>query len=364
MQYYNVIILVVEASLFMMLSIVLSNRTLNKVKKTAFCIVFILIMVAASCEWIGEIINGYSGTVRSLHLFVKFLELSITPIFPVVYAKNIFYIPQSSKKKKTLEYLPIILLVIHTTLEFFSIFFGYIFEVDASGVYHHSNFYFIYLLALILSAAYFFTKLFMFSKYYQNPNFQVLLMIIAFLFLGVTIQFIYPSLRTTWLTVAVASVFTYIYYSAVMMNIDHLTKLLNQGCFKSVIENNTSYITIITFDIDHFKMINDTFGHPYGDRVLFIIAKVIKEVYSNNYNYCYRTGGDEFSVISTYNYSKDEIDKLNLKFKNRIDEIRKTEPQLPSVSIGCAINKSPEEAIYDADERMYANKVLSHASDT
>jgi two-component system cell cycle response regulator len=84
---------------------------------------------------------------------------------------------------------------------------------------------------------------------------------------------------------------------------DDLTKAFNKRYFQDRIESEYAYAirhnlatTLITFDIDHFKMVNDTHGHPGGDHVLAQIAKVIiatirvEDVFA-------RVGGEEFAVI-------------------------------------------------------------------
>ncbi|HEY0711372.1 MAG TPA: diguanylate cyclase, partial [Polyangia bacterium] len=84
---------------------------------------------------------------------------------------------------------------------------------------------------------------------------------------------------------------------------DDLTKAFNKRYFQDRIESEYAYAirhnlatALITFDIDHFKQVNDTHGHPGGDHVLAQISKVIlatirvEDVFA-------RVGGEEFAVI-------------------------------------------------------------------
>ncbi len=83
---------------------------------------------------------------------------------------------------------------------------------------------------------------------------------------------------------------------------DELTNLYNRKGLKEFLakhlpmKENTS-ISIILADIDKFKLINDTYGHDYGDLVIENFAKVIQEQCKNN-EMCVRYGGDEFLIIS------------------------------------------------------------------
>ena len=55
-------------------------------------------------------------------------------------------------------------------------------------------------------------------------------------------------------------------------------------------------LSIIMFDIDHFKTINDSYGHDTGDMVLSNVARIVEEVI-REYDYAFRMGGDEFLLL-------------------------------------------------------------------
>ena len=85
---------------------------------------------------------------------------------------------------------------------------------------------------------------------------------------------------------------------------DHLTGLFNRRAFadaaKERIEKSIEqqwHASIIIFDIDHFKLINDRYGHPTGDHVLSEIAKIAQSVCRSTDTVC-RYGGEEFIVIA------------------------------------------------------------------
>ena len=85
--------------------------------------------------------------------------------------------------------------------------------------------------------------------------------------------------------------------------IDDLTKLYNRGYFFEILsakinacKNAGSFFYLIIFDIDHFKGINDTCGHVFGDQVIAAVAKTVQNVMRLN-SYIGRYGGDEFMLI-------------------------------------------------------------------
>ncbi len=146
--------------------------------------------------------------------------------------------------------------------------------------------------------------------------------------------------------------------------IDTLTGLLNKGAITSIVteyakKNNSG--TLILFDLDNFKRVNDTKGHPEGDRLLKLFGKTIKELFRVE-DYVARFGGDEFAVFICRQMSDEElVEKLDIVI-NKIREVLKeyyTEFHI-SVSIGAgrlSNNINSFEDLYAiADERLYKAK--------
>lgn len=88
-------------------------------------------------------------------------------------------------------------------------------------------------------------------------------------------------------------------------NIDTLTGLLNRNSLEREMDHlvklyvqNDQPLSLILIDIDHFKNVNDNYGHPIGDLVLKQLANIL--VYSTqNAGKVYRWGGEEFLILST-----------------------------------------------------------------
>ena len=84
---------------------------------------------------------------------------------------------------------------------------------------------------------------------------------------------------------------------------DSLSGLLNRRAFDEVIELEMSrffktenVFTVLALDIDHFKKINDTYGHPAGDKVIQRISKVCQSMFGK-VGHVARTGGEEFTIL-------------------------------------------------------------------
>lgn len=84
---------------------------------------------------------------------------------------------------------------------------------------------------------------------------------------------------------------------------DALTGILNRRSFQSIfdveLERCNRYgkvFSFIIFDIDHFKKVNDTFGHKTGDRVLKTVAESVQGILRKTDKLC-RVGGEEFGIV-------------------------------------------------------------------
>ncbi|NNJ44954.1 MAG: GGDEF domain-containing protein [Sulfurovum sp.] len=55
-------------------------------------------------------------------------------------------------------------------------------------------------------------------------------------------------------------------------------------------------LSVMIFDVDHFKQINDNFGHDAGDYILKSVGIIVKDII-REYDYAYRIGGDEFLLL-------------------------------------------------------------------
>jgi diguanylate cyclase (GGDEF)-like protein len=84
---------------------------------------------------------------------------------------------------------------------------------------------------------------------------------------------------------------------------DPLTGLFNRRHIEWVLpgeikraERHGSPLSVLTMDLDHFKLINDRFGHPMGDRVLIEFARLLNRILRVG-DTCARVGGEEFTVV-------------------------------------------------------------------
>lgn len=145
---------------------------------------------------------------------------------------------------------------------------------------------------------------------------------------------------------------------------DSLTGLYNRGTLfrrmESTLRHSGSHVRhiMILIDLDHFKNLNDTFGHQYGDKVLQRVASAIRSCCRDE-DVCSRIGGDEF-VVFIRNMPLDVDVKGKLEALKQAISLPDEEGHIITASIGAALY--PEDgrdaaALYNkADESMYHAK--------
>ena len=141
---------------------------------------------------------------------------------------------------------------------------------------------------------------------------------------------------------------------------DALTGLFNRGAYDLLMESaDTEHMALILVDVDHFKEVNDTYGHAVGDRVLKRVADVLRSSFRSVDILC-RIGGDEFAVVMTR--VNGSMKQLVLNKFNRINELlQHPKDDLPpiSLSVGVAFSdrENPQGDIFrDADAALYKVK--------
>ena len=142
--------------------------------------------------------------------------------------------------------------------------------------------------------------------------------------------------------------------------VDSLTGLFNRRSFdvrlRQEIERakrSSSTLAVLMVDIDNFKAINDTQGHPAGDVVLQDVANVLRSVV-RVFDFCARYGGDEFAIVMP-NSDRASTSAAAGRIRQRISMGGTT------VSVGAATLRATdtaEEILQRADDSLYRAKAI------
>lgn len=155
-----------------------------------------------------------------------------------------------------------------------------------------------------------------------------------------------------------------------LVYIDELTSLYNRRFFEEhlVVEfararRHGLYLSLVLMDLDNFKQINDTYGHPAGDEVLRTVGRILRH-HSRREDFPCRYGGDEFTIILPLTPKRGAI-----LYAERIQATLQAAPlryqgeEIPLLaSLGISTYPTDAEALHTAqllhlaDQRLYRAK--------
>ncbi|NWF94484.1 MAG: diguanylate cyclase [Syntrophaceae bacterium] len=143
---------------------------------------------------------------------------------------------------------------------------------------------------------------------------------------------------------------------------DDLTGLYNHRHFFKTLEaelvrmkRQKTSLSLLMFDLDHFKRYNDVYGHLEGDRVLKKVGEIVRNSIRHNVDSGYRYGGDEFTAL-LIGATLDQALAIAERIRSSIEQVGF---QDITVSVGLAEyreNFSLERFVKSADDAMYVAK--------
>lgn len=130
-------------------------------------------------------------------------------------------------------------------------------------------------------------------------------------------------------------------------NTDFLTGLHNRRYFYEYVSQYRAdqRVTLIYLDLDHFKQVNDTYGHQAGDQALILTAQIMENCFQDAF--IARLGGDEFLITLLGVYTIQDAEQRSLKMQRQMHEAFEKNQRFHglSVSIGIAQTEDPSENI-------------------
>ena len=143
---------------------------------------------------------------------------------------------------------------------------------------------------------------------------------------------------------------------------DPLTNLYNRRFLNEFMERelalarrNQKPLAVVMLDLDHFKQLNDQFGHQFGDSVLQRVADILAVTFTRGQ--VYRFGGDEFACLFPLEDKAELVNNLNRLLDTiRLQQWREKQCRV-TLSIGIAIGpKLPQKLFESADAALYRSK--------
>lgn len=156
-----------------------------------------------------------------------------------------------------------------------------------------------------------------------------------------------------------------------MANTDGLTGLFNERFFSEVLrkkEKARQPFVLYYLDLDHFKPVNDTYGHEVGDQLLQKIGFRLQSCIRSG-DYAFRIGGDEFALIVSADFTEQQCVRMSERIRELLCSPVELDSRKIRVGVSCGYAKFPSDC-QDAsgvrilaDHRMYEEKKRHHAED-
>jgi diguanylate cyclase (GGDEF)-like protein len=157
-------------------------------------------------------------------------------------------------------------------------------------------------------------------------------------------------------------------FTAQLATMDDLTLLSNRRGFEALAQHALNFCkrtgkpaSMLFFDLNDFKNINDTFGHSAGDQALVVFADVLRNTFRDS-DVIGRLGGDEFVALLTDTTSAGSMDLLG-RLKQTIDSLNRKARNGYDIRYSAGLieydvekHSSIDNLIADADKAMYADK--------
>ncbi len=351
-DYYNAIVFIAVCAQIIMIGVIAVDILLHPISKKGFMLTFLALIVVTLAEWLSVHVGNLEAQNRALQSLFMYIVLMIIPVIPVFLSISIL----EFKNKWILFGLLIInmLLLLRSAID------GSVFYINDDNVFVYGVLYPVFGVIYLICFVQLFINMYKFSKECQMANSYALILIGIAALSGNAIQIIRSQVLVIWIAATMMAIMTYIYYTAVNNQLDKLTHTFKRRCYENMLVNIDYDATVVLFDLNDFKNVNDKEGHLVGDYVLSTIGGLIKDTYNKD-GLSYRTGGDEFCVVLKRNGRF--VEELNEDFLRKLDKARSEDERISKVALGYAHFKASEDNILDvieiADKMMYEDKNAS-----
>lgn len=196
----------------------------------------------------------------------------------------------------------------------------------------------------------------------SNQAQQIFICFFMLPILGMIVQLFNSRLYFSWTSVVLGILVAYIFLETQATEEDHLTKLYNRESYEMYVDHlmeSSQSFTIILFDLNFFKNVNDTYGHIAGDKTLVAFGQVLKQVFDKK-ALVSRLGGDEFVVVTKEEQISENYKEAIFKRLQKYNE-----PYIKQLSFSSGLTKkndveSIEQLYKQADNSLYEEKRLFH----
>ena len=318
-------------------------------------------MEAASYTLDGQVFPGARllNYIANSYLYAVNLLL---PFLVMVYVDLGLY---GDTKRIWKHYKPqIIIGIVMYTATFVNYFIPISYYITEANVYERRPLSYVYYIVILY---YCLTGIYTTWRYEKENGAKAFFNVKMFLFpilIGAGLQFAFYGLSLAWLSAAIGLVGLYMMQQNEVAYIDSLVETYNRQYLNYILSawiTRGNTFTGVMLDIDHFKGINDRFGHSEGDRALKTVADILKQSVTDH-EWVFRFAGDEF-IILKMSSSSDGLTTYMDNVSHRIEAYNHEDHPYPiELSYGASyFDKGDIDSFMkEMDENMYRMKMEHH----
>jgi diguanylate cyclase (GGDEF)-like protein len=266
--------------------------------------------------------------------------------------------------------------VITSVIVFCSPFNGWVYYISGDNRYHRGPFLWILfaagLLYAVVNTVIIVREMVHPAMSREKGTYMALLLFPLPPIIGNILQLRFNGLSIVWICMAITLLILFVDLQNDLLSRDAVTGLYNRRQANTQLtweiqhlRQSSDFLFVAMVDVDHFKLINDEYGHITGDRALSAVGEILRRSCRKN-DFISRFGGDEFLITGHIRDESDTAIILNritesTAKKNRTEDL----PCTLSLSIGTAVFSrssvmTMDSVINEADERMYEAKKANH----
>ena len=330
------------------------------------------ILYVAMVLLIFETPSRYDGLVTSYYPIFNqvgnFMLFLFSPILPSLWFIIVYsQIFDKELPSKRVVWTLLSANILHLSLILASQFFGWVYSIDASNIYHRGPLFFA---SPLLTISLLLASLILVVVQHKRITRNILIPFLIFpipALLGVGLQAVTYGIDFSLKGLVIAILIYFIFVLTHQMTIDYLTGVYNRKgldeylkkLYRNLLVNKN--FTVIMLDLDDFKSVNDRFGHAAGDHALKSTVQLIKSSL-NQGDFVGRYGGDEFFIIfenQTLQQVQPRIEALQHAFRSfnqNQEQSYRLHYSLGIVMYDPLLHHSVDDLKKDLDRSLYENK--------
>jgi diguanylate cyclase (GGDEF)-like protein len=333
-------------------------------------------MVCTGLEFLTWIWDGRSGTAAFLLTRITNTLLFVVNILPLILW--ILYVEfQIDQERERLPRVGAILggiFIVNSALAVSSLKTGFFFYFDASNTYHRGPLHWVAVSVYLCLLAYVVILPIVRRRVLPSRLRWPLVLFSIPSVIGVSAQMLVYGLNLSWAGAALSLLIIYTNIQNRILSTDYLTGLYNRRQLDLFLRHRIKTfrpydkLALFMLDIDKFKDINDTYGHPVGDMALECTAALLRKIF-HHHDFISRYAGDEFAVVLELSHPED-IASIEARVQEKFEAFNREAayPFKLSVSVGSAVYdaetcNNAAVLLARADRCMYEMKVKRRAAE-